>query len=325
MTRGIYFAAALAMSLMGGTAQAALLTFSGDTTAGPTYNRTLAGTPPTGTSAVGTAVRYNSFTFGVAETASYNFLTTAQGPGYDTFLALYQGGFNASAPLTNVVVANDDLTTGNFSQSGFTRTLTAGLSYTAVITGFDNTDFGAFTFAASTDAPVAVSSPNDIFTTGSTVGGPTFNRPLAGSPPTGTSGVGTAVSYNSFTFGVDTSENYVFLLSGLTANYDTFLALYQGVFNPSTPLANVLVANDDLTTGNFSQSGFVRALVAGQTYTAVVTGFDNTDRGDYSLRIRAESLGPVVPEPATWAMMIVGFAAVGGSLRSRRKVAVTFA
>ncbi len=31
----------------------------GDTTGGPTYNRTLAGTPPSGLSAVGTAVRYN--------------------------------------------------------------------------------------------------------------------------------------------------------------------------------------------------------------------------------------------------------------------------
>lgn len=32
-----------------------------------------------------------------------------------------------------------------------------------------------------------------------------------------------------------------------------------------------------------------------------------------------------VPEPATWAMMLVGFGAVGYSLRSRRKLTATFA
>ena len=30
---------------------------------------------------------------------------------------------------------------------------------------------------------------------------------------------------------------------------------------------------------------------------------------------------PAVPEPATWALMIVGFGAIGASLRSRRRVA----
>jgi hypothetical protein len=34
---------------------------------------------------------------------------------------------------------------------------------------------------------------------------------------------------------------------------------------------------------------------------------------------------PVVPEPATWAMMLIGFAAVGYALRRRRRVTVNFA
>jgi len=33
---------------------------------------------------------------------------------------------------------------------------------------------------------------------------------------------------------------------------------------------------------------------------------------------------PDVPEPASWAMMLVGFGAIGGALRARRKVAVSF-
>jgi hypothetical protein len=33
-------------------------------------------------------------------------------------------------------------------------------------------------------------------------------------------------------------------------------------------------------------------------------------------------LGPV-PEPASWAMMVVGFGAIGGAIRSRRKAALS--
>jgi hypothetical protein len=32
-----------------------------------------------------------------------------------------------------------------------------------------------------------------------------------------------------------------------------------------------------------------------------------------------------VPEPASWALMLGGFGAIGGAMRSRRKSAVSFA
>ena len=34
---------------------------------------------------------------------------------------------------------------------------------------------------------------------------------------------------------------------------------------------------------------------------------------------------PPVPEPASWALMLGGFGAIGGAMRSRRKAVVTFA
>lgn len=41
--------------------------------------------------------------------------------------------------------------------------------------------------------------------------------------------------------------------------------------------------------------------------------------------IRRSMVGGTVPEPATWAMMMIGVGAVGGSLRRRRRTTVTFA
>lgn len=62
----------------------------------------------------------------------------------------------------------------------------------------------------------------------------------------------------------------------------------------------------------------------GATYVGV---FNSNGNGwDKSSDINVQVFADVaaVPEPATWAMMIVGFGAVGGAMR-RRKVAVSFA
>ena len=53
----------------------------------------------------------------------------------------------------------------------------------------------------------------------------------------------------------------------------------------------------------------------------------NSSWGEFSgyvpIYIHKEWLGGVVPEPATWAMMIAGFGLVGGALRRRRSVALS--
>ena len=154
--------------------------------------------------------------------------------------------------------------------------------------------------------------------TATTAGGPTFNRPLAGTPPTGLSSVGTAVHYDPFTFTVSASGSYSFLDA---STYDNFLILYSGTFNPATPLANALVANDDLAgVGN---AGFTAALAAGTTYIAVATAFNNANSGAYTLTITGpgDVIAPgagAVPEPASWALMIAGFGLLGGTMRARR-------
>ena len=140
---------AVAALALVGTAQADTYGYSGDTTGLATFDRPLAGFG--GLSAFGTDVNYHALTFTVSVGGSYDFLSTAS--GWDNFLLLYSS-FDASAPLSNGLIGNDDL--GAIGVSGFSYTLTAGASYTLVTTGFEGgVDFGAF--SNSIDGPGAVS------------------------------------------------------------------------------------------------------------------------------------------------------------------------
>lgn len=44
-----------------------------------------------------------------------------------------------------------------------------------------------------------------------------------------------------------------------------------------------------------------------------------------NLRFGSVSIGGAVPEPATWALFILGFGVVGGTMRARRRVSVSYA
>jgi hypothetical protein len=177
---------------------------------------------------------------------------------------------------------------------------------------------------------VASQSPSLIFTgssifSGTTTGGPVYNRPIQGIPPTALSGVGTAVRYAVTAFRVTTSGNYNFFNA---TGYDSYLGIHQNAFNPANGLQNAIAYSDDFNgtlDGGFSNL----ALVAGVSYFAISSGFDNTDFGAYRLTIDGPGNilpigggGPGVPEPATWAMLIFGFAGIGAALRRRRSAGV---
>ena len=128
----------------------------GNTSASPTYNRTLEDLSDL--SAVGTAVHYDTYTFTAMVSGDYIFNTTA---AFDSMVFLYQGSFNPNDALSNGVIGNDDIIFGNsFFASGFEVALTAGSTYVYVTTGFDLPDAGAYsTTIAGPAAVMAVPVP----------------------------------------------------------------------------------------------------------------------------------------------------------------------
>lgn len=144
---------------------------------------------------------------------------------------------------------------------------------------------------------------------GDTTGGPTYNRGLE--DLSDLSIVGTDVAYRTFALNLSAEGEYTFLMTSI---HDGMMFLYQDSFNAADPLTNGLGGSDDL----FGQttSGFYGDLEAGN-YVLVVTGYANTDAGQFSVTIGGPGVITAVPEPATYMMLALGLAAVGYAQRRK--------
>jgi PEP-CTERM motif len=296
-------------------AHADIVTFTGSTASDPTFVRPLEDL--SGSSA--TTTRYNAYTFSVSASGNYNITSTGT---YDTFAVLYSPSFSAGAPLTNAVVANDDVISGPFTTSGFGVSLVQGVSYTLVNTGFLPTSAGAFVttiagagaITPSGPATPPATSPNLLTHAGDTTGKATFDRPIE--DLSATSGIGDAVAYDTFHFTVGTSGTYTFLTNGL---FDTFDFLYANAFDPLNPLNGVIGDNDDSVIG-IGTSGFAAALLAGVDYYLVTTGFSDSDFGLFSTTIGGPGSIAAIPEPDALALMLAGFGVMGYTVRRRKQL-----
>ena len=123
-------------------------------------------------------------------------------------------------------------------------------------------------------------------TSGTTTGGPTYNRRQVGIPCGAASGVGTAVHYATVPLSVSTAGSYTVTSSTITPTsvYDGFLFLYSAPFDPTAPAARCHGGSDDLGS-DLTSSSLSLPLTAGTAYTIVQTGFANTDAGPFTLPV----------------------------------------
>lgn len=67
----------------------------------------------------------------------------------------------------------------------------------------------------------------------------------------------------------------------------------------------------------------ISAIYPGAGYTVEVTGVSNIDNLPLEVSVRAFDLGPIiVPEPSTWAMMLLGMAGLGFAAHRRKRPAL---
>ena len=134
---------------------------------------------------------------------------------------------------------------------------------------------------------------------GSTINAPRFNRPNGSGPSTATN----PVPYRAQRFVLLGPANCTIYSS---QDYDGYIHLYAGTFNPSNPLANLIEGDDDAELGLFEGSSRVpqdldsnSISLTGGVYTLVTSGFNPDDQGTFQNRIQCS--GEV--QPVSWCFV----------------------
>lgn len=117
--------------------------------------------------------------------------------------------------------------------------------------------------------------------------------------------------YHVQPFTVGTSGRYDIHSQFSPTDFDGFLLLYAGAFDPANPLAHGLALNDDGRNGQDTadiwqdQTGNALTLTAGETYYLVTTGFDDLDEGTFTNYIGGVGEVTFVPEPLALTILAI--------------------
>ena len=118
----------------------------------------------------------------------------------------------------------------------------------------------------------------------------------------------------------------------LLGGYSFETAVFN-LFNASQAATQVTITYFDPTLAAFADQTFDLANngqnfmgisgSAGETFTKISFNFTNGGVADLRQLRLGDIAAPAVPEPATWAMMLIGFGVIGSAMR-RRKVSLAF-
>jgi len=195
--------------------------------------------------------------------------------------------------------------------------LQTGASKAAIVNngGFETGDFTGWTVTSTADHPQVVIPYNST----ATYPNGAYGEPIPAAPGGGNYGV-----YFVSDTGTDTISQQVSLVAG-----QSYLISFD-LYGPTNGRANAFDATLQSAVDNFTSPLFsAKALASGWT---VYTGYFVADANSpYTLQFTFNGLGlpasdfvldnaniQAVPEPATWAMMILGFLGVGFVAYRRR-------
>ena len=236
---------------------------------------------------------------------------------------------NAQAQTT-VYKGYDANTSGGLAATSNPLSNAASAQFQAVLSGTSTESFESF--PTGTSAPLTLNFTGSAGTLSATLTGSGAVNTNPRSAPTGSGQFATsgnnyyAVTSNNFqiTFGsavaafgffaTDIESDVQLIFGHATGPAETFAfsALFPtaGFGTASTPSGSVNFLGFTNTVNPFTSVTFAQGPNSGGDILA----FDQMTIGD------ARQVTGGVPEPTTWAMMVIGFGAIGGSLR-RRSVA----
>ena len=253
-------------------------------------------------------VPYSVDQFTITTEGNYNIVDATTVPtSWGLYFILYKDSFDATQPLANIY---QDPTNSVYQILGSDNEkailpvhLTPG-TYYAVTSSFGQLAYGDYKLtvqqAVSGAAPITFA---DTLNAGT---GTTFTRPNAGTAPLTLSTLTTSKNdfYDAKTFTVPTTAAYNIDAianpngTDIYGTWNDFVVLYQGAFNPASPLTNALAANDSINL--FGTDAGLRnvTLTAGTTYTLVVAGSSFNQFGSYRANVYTGggAYPPLIPD-----------------------------